>query len=209
VRFTPTESGEYILECTQLCGANHGAMRANVIVVANQTDFDAALMPLMKDIVEPPADPALRGRKLLESNVYPCYTCHVLGDLASANWVGNVGPALNGVADRAATTRASATGQTPEQYLYNSIHEPTAYLVPGYGALMPQLGIPECQTWDIVAYLATQSTTGQAPFKVDLPPQCAVAGEPPPPAAGTEATAEATVQAEATIEATAEATVAP
>ena len=200
VRFTPTTSGEYLLECTQLCGANHGAMRAKVIVVASESDLDAALMPIMKDRVEPSPDPAVRGRKILESDIYPCYTCHNLADLASANWVGNVGPALNGVADRAATTRSAATGQTPQEYLYTAIHNPTAYLVPGYGPLMPQLNVPECDVWAIVAYLSTQSASGQAPFKVDQPPQCAVQAD----AGGAEATAEATTQANA--EATAEAT---
>lgn len=199
VRFTPDQTGEFVLECAELCGANHGAMRSTVVVEASQADFEAALRPIMKDLVEPPADPVARGKKLLESNVYPCYTCHNLADLASANWVGNVGPALNGVADRAATSRASATGQTPQEYLYTAIHDPTAYLVPGYGPLMPQLNVPECQVWDIVSYLATQSSTGQAPFKVDLPPQCQVTAS-----ASSEATAEATAatSAEATAEAT-------
>ncbi len=200
VRFTPDQTGEFVLECAELCGANHGAMRAQVIVEANESDFNAALMPIMQKLVEPPADPVARGRQLLESDVYPCYTCHTLSALSTANWVGNVGPVLNGVADRAATTRSAATGQTPQEYLYTAIHNPTAYLVPGYGPLMPQLGIPECQVWDIVAYLSTQSETGQAPFTVDIPPQCQVSGN----AASAEATAEAT--SEATTEATAEAT---
>ncbi len=205
VRFTPTESGEYLLECTQLCGANHGAMRAKVIVVANETDFDSMMMPMMKDMVEPPPDPIDRGRKLLASDVYPCYTCHNLSDLASANWIGNVGPALNGVADRAATTRSAATGQTPQEYLFTAIHEPQAYLVPGYGPLMPQLNLPECEVWDIVAYLSTQSESGQPPFTVEVPPQCQGSND----AAGAEATAEATGEAtaEATGEATAEVTI--
>ncbi len=216
IRFTPDQTGEYVLECAELCGANHGAMRANVIVMASETDFDAALMPIMKELVEPPADPAARGRRLLESNVYPCYTCHNLADLASANWVGNIGPALNGVADRAATTRSSTTGQTPQEYLYNAIHDPAAYLVAGYGPLMPQLNVPECQVWDIVAYLATQSDTGQAPFNVDIPPQCVVSSDSASADATAEATTEAAVEAtaevittEATVEATAEATAAP
>jgi len=206
VRFTPDQTGEFILECAELCGANHGAMRAQVIVAANETEFDEALRPIMKEIVEPSPDPVLRGRKILESDIYPCYTCHNLADLASANWVGNVGPALNGVADRAATTRSSATGQTPQEYLYTAIHNPTAYLVPGYGPLMPQLNVPECDVWAIVAYLSTQSQSGQAPFKVDQPPQCAVSADSASAEATGEATTEATV--EATGEATAEATAA-
>jgi cytochrome c oxidase subunit 2 len=204
VRYTPTVAGEYLLECTQLCGAGHGAMRAKVEVLASQADFDAALQPIMAAIIYPPADPVVRGRDLLASDVYPCYTCHTLSDLSSANWVGKVGPALDGVADRAATTRSAATGQTPQEYLYTAVHEPQAYLVPGFGPLMPQLNVPECDVWAIVAYLSTQSVTGQPPFKVDQPPQCVVTAD----ASGAEATAEATSEstAEATAETTAEAT---
>ncbi|MCA0454451.1 MAG: cytochrome c oxidase subunit II [Chloroflexi bacterium] len=204
VRFTPSETGEYLIECAELCGANHGAMRAPVIVVANETELDAALMPIMQKIVEPPDDPAERGRIILADNTYPCFTCHNLADLAASNWVGNVGPALNGVADRAATSRSAVTGETPQEYLYNSIHNPTDYLVPGYGPLMPVLNIPECQVWDIVAYLATQSETGEPPFEVVPPEQCVVAGPPPGAEATPEVGAEAT--AEVTGEATAEAT---
>ncbi|MEP6985362.1 MAG: cytochrome c oxidase subunit II, partial [Chloroflexota bacterium] len=76
VRYTPTVAGEYILECTQLCGANHGAMRAKVEVLASEADFDVALRPIMAAIIYPPADPVVRGRDLLASDVYPCYTCH-------------------------------------------------------------------------------------------------------------------------------------
>ncbi|MEP6987806.1 MAG: c-type cytochrome, partial [Chloroflexota bacterium] len=138
-----------------------------------------------------------------------CYTCHTLSDLSSANWIGQVGPALNGVADRAATTRSSATGQTPAEYIYTAIHDPQAYLVPGYGPLMPQLNVPECQVWDIVSYLSTQSSTGQAPFTVDVPPQCVVSADSSGAEATAEATGEATAEAtsESTAEATAEATV--
>jgi cytochrome c oxidase subunit II len=32
VRFTPTRTGQYVLNCTQLCGTSHGVMRADVFV---------------------------------------------------------------------------------------------------------------------------------------------------------------------------------
>lgn len=214
VRFTPTVADTYPsgIQCAELCGANHGIMRADIVVAENEAEYNKLLTPILESRLFPPADPVVRGRAILESNVYPCYTCHVLSDLSSANWVGNVGPALDGVADRAATSRANATSQTAADYLYTAIHEPGAYLVPGYGNLMPQLGVPECDVWAMVAYLATQSTSGSAPFEVVQPEACIpqVSGPPgsqPPPAG--EATAEAAaetevVPAEATAEATAE-----
>lgn len=202
IRFTPTQAGVYPIKCAELCGPRHGAMIGEVHVLEDQAAMDTMMAQMMEKKIFPDPDPAKRGRALLESDVYPCYTCHVLSDLASANWTGNVGPVLNGVADRAATSRANSTGLTPPEYLYQAIHEPTAYLVPGYGPLMPNLQIPECDSWAIVAYLATQSESGQAPFEVTVPEQCVIKGGPPGVQAATQA-------GEATAEATSEATVEP
>jgi cytochrome c oxidase subunit II len=203
IRFTPTvASGPegYDIQCAELCGANHGIMRAKVIVLDNEQAFNEMMMPMIDSVIHPPVDPVVRGRTQLASNVYPCYTCHVLSDLTEAPqpWAGQVGPALNGIADRAASSRSAATGLTPAEYLFQSIHEPAVYLVPGYGALMPpnQVG-DECKIWDIVAYLATQSETGSAPFEVERPASCALGA-----ATGGEATTEAPVSGEATTEAT-------
>lgn len=200
VRFTPTLPGTYKVKCAELCGANHGLMYGDVVVLDDEAGFNEAIIPLVAAKVFPPVDPVARGEALLSSNVYPCNTCHVLSSLSAFNWVGNVGPNLTGIADRAATSRSGATGLSPAEYLYQAVHQPTAYVVPGYGPLMPDLGIPECQVWDIVAYLSTQSETGTAPFEVEIPPQCVVSSQP-----GAESTAEAT--GEATAEATVEATV--
>ncbi|MEZ4668046.1 MAG: cytochrome c oxidase subunit II [Anaerolineae bacterium] len=203
IRFTPTIAGTYPIECAELCGANHGLMRSEVVVLDNEQGFNQMMVPMMDEKIHPPADPVLRGRKILSSNVYPCYTCHVLSDLTEAPqpWAGNVGPALNGIADRVASSRASATGQTPAEYLYTAVHEPSAYLVPGYGALMPQLNIPECDAWAIVAYLATQSESGSAPFEVTQPAQCVIT-DTGAAAPSSEATVEAAPTGEATVEPT-------
>jgi cytochrome c oxidase subunit 2 len=208
VRFTPQEvPGEtypasYPLRCAELCGANHGMMITNVIVHKDEADFKAWEEEQVKKVLFPPADPVERGRGILASNVYPCYTCHVESELG---WNGNVGPSLNGIGDRAAGIRSTTTGQSAEEYLYTSIHDPHAYLVPGYGPLMPQLGIPECEARSIVAYLCTQTGSGAPACTVTLPPECgsgaaASAEVTTVPAAPltTIATAEATASAEAT-----------
>ncbi len=222
IKFTPIEvdgalyQGEYNteaypLKCAELCGAAHGAMYTYVNVHRTEADYTAWLANMVEQTIFPPPDPALRGRLLLSSNTYACNTCHVLGDLAEFNWNGNVGPALNGVSTRAAGSRASATGQDPNQYLYTAIHEPGAYIVPGYNNLMPVLAIPECQTWDIIAYLRTQTADGSAPtWELDEPEECVTAGGPggPPPGDVAEPSAEATSEAttEPMSEATADAT---
>lgn len=205
VRFTPVEVAgaeypvTYPIKCAELCGSNHGMMIANVIVHKDEASYKAWYDGELDKLLNPPADPVVRGRELLASNVYPCYTCHVESDLG---WVGNVGPSLNGIGDRA-VNRASAAGVADaREYLYQSIHEPGAYLVPGYGNLMPNLQIPECEALAIVAYLCTQSESGSPTCTIDeFAAKCA-AGSTPAPAA--EATAEAAAPAaEATTEAAA------
>ncbi|MEO8608723.1 MAG: cytochrome c oxidase subunit II transmembrane domain-containing protein [Chloroflexota bacterium] len=210
VRFTPTlantpEQPTYPIRCAELCGANHGMMTSVVIVHADQAAFNAWIIPFMDAMIHPPSDPVIVGHNLLASNVYPCFTCHTLTIDAVAPWAGNIGPALNGVADRAASSRSTATGLSAADYLYQSVHDPTAYLVPGFGPLMPQLNIPDCEAQAIVAYLCTQSDTGTPQCTIDqlkYTQQCGA------PGAAAESTAEATSDASLTSEATAESTLA-
>lgn len=223
IRFTPTEAGTYPIKCAELCGANHGLMVAQVEVLASEADYNAALLPLVDAKVHPSVDPVVVGHSILASNVYPCYTCHVLATLtdAAAPWTGAVGPNLTGVGDRAVSSRAAATGLDGVGYLTQALHEPTAYLVPGYGPLMPNLNLQDCEVQAIVAYLCTQTANGEAACTIDLNKyvnECtAGGGQPPPPPVGAEATGEVTaeatsdlvstpVPAEATGDATAEAT---
>jgi cytochrome c oxidase subunit 2 len=211
VRFTPTiantpDNPYYPIRCAELCGANHGVMTSVVVVHPDQAAFNEWVIPLMDAIVHPPTDPVIVGHNLLASNVYPCFTCHVLNIDAVQPWVGNVGPALNGVADRAATSRSTTTGLSAADYLYQSIHEPATYLVPGYGALMPpNLVTDECQLQAMVAYLCTQSDTGQPQCSIDLDQYAQQCGGSAAPVleSTAEATAEATLSAESTVEATA------
>jgi cytochrome c oxidase subunit 2 len=215
VRFTPQEvPGEtypasYPLRCAELCGANHGMMVTSVIVHKDEADFKAWEDAEIKKVLFPPTDPVERGRGILASNVYPCFTCHVESDLG---WNGNVGPSLNGVGDRAAGIRSTTTGQTAEEYLYTAIHNPQAYLVPGYGPLMPQLNIPECEARSIVAYLCTQTASGTPACKVTLPPECgsgAAASAESTAQPGAESTAQAGATAESTAATSAESTTIP
>jgi mono/diheme cytochrome c family protein len=67
-----------------------------------------------------------------------------------------VGPSLAGVATRAAT---SVPGLTAEEYLHQSIVDPTAHVVEGFSAnqMPPNFGqtLKDEQISDIVAFLMT------------------------------------------------------
>lgn len=163
IRFSPiiveneTYPAEYPIVCAELCGDGHGRMRGTVVVYENEEQFlELFYDPAVDAILNPPADPVLRGESTIQT--YACSGCHALDSLG---WVGQTGPALNGIADRAGER---VSGQTAEEYIANSLWNPGAYLAPGYQNLMPvhgpdQPGATQMsaeQLYTVVAYLCTQ-----------------------------------------------------
>jgi len=61
-----------------------------------------------------------------------------------------IGPDLTHVADRAA---ARVAGLDARAYVRQSIREPGAYRVPGYTAVMPDLGLSDAETDSLIAFL--------------------------------------------------------
>ena len=163
IRFTPIEvagvdyPARYPIVCAELCGDGHGRMRGTVVVHADEAQFlEQFYEPAIYKILNPPADPVLRGESELEP--YPCNSCHTLDSLG---WTGTTGPSLNGVADRAGDRVAS---QSAEEYIVSSIWNSQAFVVPGYDQQMQVFG-PDApdenqmdaeQLYAITAYLCTQ-----------------------------------------------------
>lgn len=173
VRFTPIEPGRFRVVCAELCGSGHGDMYGWIIVHPDEATYLSWFDDEVNRVIFPPEDPVERGRQVLASGAYPCAGCHILDDLG---WQGVTGPNLNGIGDRAATVRAAATGESPEEYLDRSIYFPADYLVPGFGNLMPQFqpndpAAPNYMPVDdhiaIVAYLCTQTATGESACDLD------------------------------------------
>ncbi|GAB4515566.1 MAG: cytochrome c oxidase subunit II [Anaerolineae bacterium] len=175
IRFTPTEPGEYRVVCTELCGAGHGQMYAAIIVHDSEETYLANFLdPAVESVVVPPADPVQLGGQLLASGTYPCSGCHVLQDEEfGISWNGNTGPSLEGLGDRAGNRVA---GQSAEEYIFVSLYDTDAYLVPGYGNLMLQFQhddasapayMPKEDAQAIVAYLCTQTTSGESACDLD------------------------------------------
>jgi cytochrome c oxidase subunit 4 len=63
-----------------------------------------------------------------------CGGCHIVEGMAGA--VGVVGPGLNGLLDRASQR---LVGYTSQEYIRESIENPSAYVVEGFAAVMPEL----------------------------------------------------------------------
>ena len=88
-----------------------------------------------------------RGAALVEQ--FACTACHREGA------VNKIAPSWDGIAARAATRRPPLTAAA---YIYESITNPTAYVVEGYNPAMPQnfsQQLSDQQLGDIIAYLLT------------------------------------------------------
>ena len=165
IRFTPTQAGDFPIFCAELCGSGHGDMRARVVVHPDEETYLAWFDEEVNVLLNPPEDPVERGFQVLSGGAYPCAGCHTLDTL---DWTGVTGPNLNGVGDRAPRRVA---GQTAEEYLVRSLHEPHEFLVPGFGPLMPEFQ-PEnpdganYMPWEdiqaVAAYLCVQTATGES-----------------------------------------------
>jgi cytochrome c oxidase subunit II len=169
VRFTPilVEGEEYPatypVVCAELCGGGHGQMRVPDGVMVHETaeDYNNWLAAEVQARLYPPDFPPLRGQQTLASGIYNCNGCHHLDEFDT--WTGVTGPNLEGVGERAATTRSTATGLSAYEYLQQSIHAPGAFLVPGFGNLMIVAPPPsEQDISDIAAFLCYQTATGES-----------------------------------------------
>jgi cytochrome c oxidase subunit 2 len=164
IRVTPTRLGSYPVVCAELCGIGHSTMRQTVRVIS-AADFDAWVEEQQKGdedggMAAAGGDPLEAGRKIFTDT--GCNACHTLADAGST---ATVGPELDDLAAQAAKY-AKQQGQTPAEYVKNSIEDPNAFVVPGFQKdLMPkdygsQLSPAEIDT--LVEYLLTVSKGKEA-----------------------------------------------
>jgi mono/diheme cytochrome c family protein len=128
------------------------------------------IIPVGVDItVELPAGDAANGRLVSERVGIACNVCHTGAALVGPAWLAEVAPDGKGVGTHAEERLSDPgyTGQatTPEQYLFESIVQPSVYIVPGgtYAtaegvSLMPgDLGqkLTGQDVADLIAYLRT------------------------------------------------------
>jgi len=98
---------------------------------------------------------AAAGEKVF-NGVGGCTACHGLGTRAPNLLTDEKGTGQIGV--RCAKREP---GKTCKQYLFESLDQPTAYVVSGYQPIMPRITklVPADQAWALVAYLESQGGT--------------------------------------------------
>jgi cytochrome c oxidase subunit 2 len=149
--FEATKPGTYHLFCAEYCGMNHSGMIGSVIVM-EPTDFDNWLSGNASQ-----QSPALAGQQLFQS--LGCVSCH------GANGEGGRGPVLAGLFGRPVFLNTGQSLRADEAYIRESIVNPQAKLVSGFGPIMPtfQGQVSEEQLLQIIAFIKSLQIVNPQP----------------------------------------------
>ena len=147
--FEATKPGTYHLFCAEYCGMNHSGMIGSVIVMEPR-EFDNWLSGNTGSTT-----PAAAGQELFQT--LGCASCH------GANGEGGRGPALAGVFGKETDLQDGGKATVDEAYVRESIINPQAKLVRGFGPIMPtfQGQISEDQLVQLVAFIKSLPAGGQ------------------------------------------------
>ncbi len=144
--FEATKPGRYHFFCAEYCGMNHSGM-GGWVVVMEPTEFDNWLSGNANQM-----SPAAAGQQMYES--LGCVSCH------GATGEGGRGPALLGVFGSQVILNNGSKVNADEIYIRESILNPQAKIVSGFGPIMPafQGQVNEEQLLQLVAYVKSLST---------------------------------------------------
>jgi cytochrome c oxidase subunit 2 len=155
--FEATKPGTYHLFCAEYCGMNHSGMVGSVVVMEPR-EFDSWLSGNTGNTT-----PAAAGQQLFQT--LGCASCH--GDTGE----GGRGPTLAGLFGRLTPLQNGETVRADEGYIRESILNPQAKLVAGFGPIMPtfQGQISEDQSVQLLAYIKSLQGAGQPPAPAASP----------------------------------------
>ncbi|HEX3282334.1 MAG TPA: cytochrome c oxidase subunit II [Pyrinomonadaceae bacterium] len=168
--FEATKAGTYHLFCAEYCGMNHSGMIGSVIVM-QPAEFDNWLSGNAGQ-----QSPAVAGQQLYQS--LGCVTCH------GAGGEGGRGPALVGLFGRKVDLTNGQSLTADESYVRESIENPQAKIVTGFGPIMPtfQGQVTPEQLIQLMSFIKSLQVTG-APAATGPSPKTAPSPAPAPSAA--------------------------
>jgi len=143
--FEATKPGKYHLFCAEYCGLNHSGMGGYVYVM-EQRDFDNWLSGNVSG-----QTPVEQGRELFETKL-GCASCHAGGPQQR-------GAKLEGIFGKEVKLVGGGTVVADENYIKNSILNPTSQVVEGFSPIMPTFKgqVTEEQLVALVAYIKSLS----------------------------------------------------
>jgi len=168
--FEATKAGTYHLFCAEYCGMNHSGMTGSVVVMEPR-EFDNWLSGNTGSMT-----PASAGQQLYQT--LGCASCH------GANGEGGRGPTLAGAFGKMTPLQSGESVRVDEVYIRESILNPQAKLVAGFGPIMPtfQGQVSEDQLVQLVAYIKSLQASGQTtPATAASPAQTASPATAPSP----------------------------
>jgi cytochrome c oxidase subunit II len=124
--FDPILVGEHHVFCTEYCGDGHSDMLAK-LVVHTPEDYEAWKKKAQEEDTTTPL-PEL-GAKLYQSKA--CFTCH------STDGSVKVGPSFKGIYGHSVTLSDGTSVTVDDNYIRESILNPTAQVVQGFPPAMP------------------------------------------------------------------------
>jgi len=155
VWFEVTRPGTYHLFCSQFCGTAHANMRGQVVALE-----PAEYQQWLRSTAE--GSLALEGRK--EFLEHRCLSCH-------ASDAGGRAPQLTNLFGRPVHLSDGSVVTADEQYLRDSILNPSKQVVAGYQDIMPTFAgqISEEEVIKLIAYIQSLRE-GQMPDRVEAFP---------------------------------------
>lgn len=143
IHFLPTKAGEYIGECSEFCGHQHGRMRF-LLVVEPVEDFTEWFANQRRPAVTPTGEPAVAGQTTITK--LPCVGCHTIRGNDAMRGV--TGPDLTHVASRSSLA-ALTIDNTPDE-MRRWLRDPQKVKPAN---LMPAVPLTPRQLDELVAYL--------------------------------------------------------
>lgn len=146
VWFEATRQDTFQVYCTEFCGTLHSAMLAPV-VVQSQDEFNQWLQ---ESGIPVDASPAERGALLYQQQA--CNGCHSLDGSAV------IAPSFQGLFGSQRTFTDGTTATADENYIRESILQPNARVVQGFGPVMPAAygGLSEEELSALIAFIQEQ-----------------------------------------------------
>lgn len=143
--FEATKPGKYRIYCAEYCGLNHSGM-GGFVYVMEQDDFADWLAGNVSD-----QTPVQAGEDLF-TNKLGCASCHAGGDSQR-------GAKLEGIYGEEVKLVGGKTVTVDDQYIRNSILNPSGQVVEGYQPIMPTFKgqVSEEQLVSLIAYIKSLS----------------------------------------------------
>lgn len=149
LRITPTELGDYVLRCAELCGTSHAYMNTPVVVI-DETAFSGWVDEQIALIPDDPGPNADRGELIANQN--GCFACH------SVDGSNLVGPTWRGLYGSDVELNDGSVVIADDDFITESILEPNAKIVAGYPPnAMPQYSLTAEEIADIIEFIKSIS----------------------------------------------------